>query len=74
VRKEPTGDEEAAPAAQVSFSFSLYRETTSPLRHSTTIRELSNLFTPSPCSFFLLLDKIGPYQMFVSIYVTQNNL
>jgi hypothetical protein len=43
--KGPTRDEEAAPAAQVSFFF-LFRETISPLRHGTTIRELSNLFIP----------------------------
>jgi hypothetical protein len=46
--KEEPGDEEAAPAAQVSFFF-LSRETISPLRHSTTL------------FFFLLLDKIRPY-------------
>jgi hypothetical protein len=59
VEKEEPGDEEAAPAAQVSFFF-LSRETISRLRHSTTIRELSNLFIP-PVFFFFLLDKIGPY-------------
>jgi hypothetical protein len=53
VWKRPTRDEEAAPAAQVSFFF-LFREAISPLRHNTTNRELSDLFIPLSFSSSLI--------------------
>jgi hypothetical protein len=69
VWKEPTGYEKAAPAAQVpNFFFPFtFREVISPLRYSTSIRDLSNLFTPPV--LFLLLDKIGPYQIIIIILI-----